>query len=55
LFQKLCPLSKKRIDKEEGTELVLRFFAYSENFDLYNQNVQTFLDEYMAEKRDKIF
>ena len=55
LFKKLCPLSKVRRDKDEGTELVLRFFAYSEQFNDYVQNVQDFLDAYMATTSEKLF
>lgn len=57
LFKKLCPISKNRFVKEEWTELVLRYFAYSDWFEKYDQRVQEFLDRYMlymAETYDNV-
>ncbi|MBW1745526.1 MAG: DUF262 domain-containing protein [Deltaproteobacteria bacterium] len=48
LFKKLCPISIKKKIREEETELVLRFFAYSENYLNFNHSVADFLSEYMT-------
>lgn len=49
LFKKLCPLTKNVGLRAEGTERVLRFFAYSENDPItgYGGTVSPFLDKYM--------
>lgn len=57
MFNKLCPLSPNKKLREEGTELILRFFAYSERFDeysSYNWAVQKMLDKYMKDKSEEI-
>jgi len=54
LFKKLCPLSEKRTLRAEPQEMVLRFFAYSENRDNYKGHVAPFIDAYMKDK-DKNF
>ncbi len=50
LFKKLSPLSEKRTLRAEPQEMILRFFAYSENKDNYKGQVAPFIDEYMKEK-----
>ncbi|MDM8565482.1 DUF262 domain-containing protein [Candidatus Halobeggiatoa sp. HSG11] len=50
-FLKLCPISKIRADREEVGELILRFFAYSENYLKFEHRVNTFLDNYIKEKK----
>lgn len=50
IFNKLAPLSTKKKNRDEWTELILRFFAYVEKFDEYDWNVQDFLNNYMSEK-----
>ncbi|MDQ7083766.1 MAG: DUF262 domain-containing protein [Sulfurovum sp.] len=52
LFKELCPISEKRTLRAEPQELILRFFAYSENREAYNNKVAVFIDEYMKEKKD---
>lgn len=47
LFKKLCPISDKVGLRAEGTERVLRFFAYSDTLDGYKGRVTEFLDKYM--------
>ncbi|WP_160061130.1 DUF262 domain-containing protein [Psychromonas sp. L1A2] len=47
LFKKLCPISDKVGLRAEGTERVLRFFAYSDTLNGYNGRVTLFLDKYM--------
>jgi hypothetical protein len=36
LFKEMCPFSKKKLDKEEQMEYILRFFAYYDKFNDYN-------------------
>jgi hypothetical protein len=50
LFKKLCPLSEKRTLRAEPQEMVLRFFAYSENRNNYKGHVATFIDAYMKNR-----
>jgi len=54
LFKKLCPISKKRTLREEPQELILRFFAYSENRAKYKNQVSKFIDSYIKNK-NKVF
>lgn len=49
LFKKLCPISDKRTNREEPQELMLRYFAYSNNLENYTNNVAKFADDYMKE------
>ncbi len=51
-FSKLCPINKRRADREETTELILRFFAYSEKYLTFKHSVNKFLDIYIQEKKD---
>lgn len=50
LFRQLAPLSQSRRSNEDYAELVLRFFAYSDNIDNYKGSVKDFLDEYFNQK-----
>ena len=54
IFNKLAPLSPWRKNREEWTELILRYFAYTEKYEHYNQRVKKFLDDYMREKNDEM-
>lgn len=54
LFLKLCPIGRKVGLRAEGTERVLRFFAYTESLDGYKGDVARFLDKYMK-ARTKTF
>ena len=47
LFIKLCPLSKKQVNRYERFEFVLRFFAYLNNYHNFIHSVNVFLDEYL--------
>ncbi len=49
-FLILCPISDERIERDERLELVLRFFAYTNNYTKFIHEVKDFLDEYMKEK-----
>lgn len=52
LFKKLCPISEKVRKREEAQELVLRFFAYSDNYMKFKHRVDEFLNEYIKENKD---
>jgi hypothetical protein len=46
-FQKICPVSKTSKKRYEDLELVLRFFAFLNNYKNFNHRVDEFLDEYV--------
>ncbi len=46
-FRKLCPLSEALVRKREPEELVLRFFAYLNNYQNFDRRVNIFLNEYL--------
>ena len=50
-FQELCPITELRAVREEGAEMVLRFFAYSDRYLDFVHVVKDFLDVYMREKQ----
>ncbi len=50
-FNRLCPIPKARADREEGAEMVLRFFAYSERHEQFVHIVKDFLDNYMEDRQ----
>ncbi len=45
LFTKLCPISKIKLKREVGAEMVLRYFAYSANYKNFIHRVDEFVDE----------
>jgi hypothetical protein len=51
-FKEICPLSPERIKRREYTELVLRFFAYSDNYLEFKKSVDVFLTDYLREKNE---
>lgn len=53
-FKELCPLSQSREDRQEREELILRFFAYSERYQLFKYEVQKFLDAYLEDKNAEV-
>lgn len=48
-FRQLCAFSDSAIRSREPQEFVLRFFAFLNNYDLFNGKVNTFLDEYLKQ------
>lgn len=46
-FRKLCPLSPLQLKHREDEELVLRFFAYSDEADQFRHDVDAFLTSYV--------
>ncbi|MDR1050995.1 MAG: DUF262 domain-containing protein [Deltaproteobacteria bacterium] len=51
LFQQLCPMSELTKARHEDIELITRFFAYVNDYKLFEHNVSEFLDSYV--KRNK--
>jgi len=47
IFQEVCPVSKISKKRYEDLELVLRFFAFSNNYQNFIHRVDEFLDEYI--------
>lgn len=47
VFIKVCPVSKTSKKRYEDLELVLRFFAFINNYKNFNHRVDEFLDEYV--------
>lgn len=47
LFMKLCPVSPKVEKRHERFELVLRFFAYVNEYEKFVHDVNVFLDQYL--------
>jgi Protein of unknown function DUF262 len=48
-FRQLCPFSDALISKREPEEFVLRFFAYLNNYNNFERQVNTFLNKYLKE------
>lgn len=46
-FIKLCPLSEGKTDRYERFELILRFFAYVNEYQKFVHSVNTFLDNFL--------
>jgi Protein of unknown function DUF262 len=46
-FRKLCPFSEALVRKREPEEFVLRFFAYLNNYNNFEREVNLFLNEYL--------
>jgi len=47
LFKELCPVSHNSKQRFEDIELVLRFYAFLNNYNAFVHRVDTFLDDYM--------
>jgi len=48
-FRQLCAFSEFTIHSREPQEFVLRFFAFLNNYQKFNTNVNIFLDEYLKQ------
>lgn len=51
LFMKLCPLSDKKVARYARFELVLRFFAFVNEYKDFKHDVAPFLDQYLLENQ----
>lgn len=49
---KIAPISKKLMKRKENIEFVLRFFAYSSNYQNFKHGVQSFINEYIESVKD---
>ena len=52
LFSKLCPISDGLMLRYEQEELVLRFFAYSDEYRNFRHDVEKFLTSYLKSKEN---
>lgn len=48
LFISLCPISKSKAARQERFELILRFFAYLNEYKHFEHDVKLFLDNFLA-------
>ncbi len=49
-FKDLCPISDARVKRREYQELVLRFFAYRDQYENFDSRVDEFLNIYLDDK-----
>lgn len=47
-FRKLCPIPEAKENRHERFELVLRFYAYLNNYQNFIHNVYSFLDDFLV-------
>lgn len=47
LFRRVCPLSATRLKSRDDLELVLRFFAYTDNYQAFEHSVSDFVTDYL--------
>ena len=47
LFLSLCPITKSLKDRFEDEELILRYFAYAENYKSFRHDVEKFLTQFL--------
>ncbi|NCO71593.1 MULTISPECIES: DUF262 domain-containing protein [Shewanella] len=52
IFRSICPLTEARIKRAEYPELVLRFFAYKDNYKEFVKSVDEFLTNYLQAKNE---
>lgn len=51
-FLRLCPISDALVKRREPAELVLRFFAYSDEYLSFKHDVSKFLDKFVIARQD---
>jgi uncharacterized protein with ParB-like and HNH nuclease domain len=54
-FLELCPISNDKKTRREGEELVLRFFAYTEEYKNFEHSVEDFIDDFIKNKHENGF
>jgi hypothetical protein len=54
-FRSLCPFSKPLVDRREPQEFVLRFFAYLNNYENFERQVNEFLNKYLEKNNSGSF
>ena len=52
LFKKLCPISGNSKKRYEDIELITRFFAYTNNYEAFEQEVSDFLNDFVASHKN---
>lgn len=52
LFVKLCPATESQITRRDRFELILRFFAYANDYLNFEHDVTAFLDKFLIENQD---
>lgn len=52
VFQEICPVSEITKKRYEDLELVLRFFAFLNNYKNFDHRVDSFLDDYVDENQN---
>jgi len=55
LFHQLCPISEVRLRREESQEMILRYFAYADDYQNFNKSVIDFLDGYIKQQNARRF
>jgi hypothetical protein len=55
LFYELCPISEVRLRREESQEMILRYFAYADNYQNFSKSVIEFLDSFIKQQNDGQF
>ena len=51
LFDELCPISFVKQRREEAEEMVLRYFAYADNYENFTHSVVGFMNQYLKENQ----
>lgn len=51
-FKDICPLSNEKYLRHEGFELILRFFAFTNNYLEFQHDVAPFLDNFLVENQE---
>jgi len=54
-FRQVCPVSSQKESRGEYEELILRFFAYKDQYKEFKHDVAIFLNEYLAEMNETEF
>jgi len=54
-FKKVCPVSDAKENRGEYEELILRFFAYKDQYKEFKHDVAIFLNEYLADMNETEF
>ncbi len=54
-FRDLCPFSQALVDRREPQEFVLRFFAYLNNYENFERQVNKFLNDYLTNNNHNNF
>jgi hypothetical protein len=53
-FKLICPLSYAKERREEAEELVLRYFAYCDQYELFKHDVSKFLSAYLKANQETV-